>query len=106
MITATVAMAATAGLFVLFGASRLAGRASSERECGGCSGCARECGNHADGDHPVGRDHPIERNHHAARSHHAAGSHDAARNHNAAGRHHAAREHRVEWSRHVERSSS
>jgi hypothetical protein len=46
MIGATVAMAAAAALFVLFGVLRLADRRRCE---GSCAGCGVECDNRIDG---------------------------------------------------------
>lgn len=44
MIEATVAMAAMAGLFVVFGALRLADRSEAGGGCGGgCAGCSDSC---------------------------------------------------------------
>ena len=46
MIEATVAIVAMAGLFVLFGALRIADRGGCE---GGCAGCTHECEHHVEG---------------------------------------------------------
>lgn len=49
MIGATVAVVVMAGLFVLFGALRLADRSGCD---GGCGGCTNECEHHLGGNHP------------------------------------------------------